>query len=200
MSAKTAACVSPGCTTGPFFPREFSNGNEDLTGREARTARGEHILLTGQVLELNAKPAIDLVLEIWQPDANGIFRHPLDPRALQADPGFWGWGRARTSQHGWYRFRTVLPGSYRGDDGADRCPHINCAILGIGLTRRLVTTAFFSGTPDMVRDPVLDCVPDATRRRRLFANRDPLLDAEGLPAYRFDIILRGPNETPFFVD
>jgi len=200
MSVKTAACVSPGCTTGPFFPREFSDGNEDLTRREGSIALGERVLLTGQVLELNAKPAMDLVLEIWQPDANGIFRHPLDPRFLQADSGFWGWGRARTSNHGRYRFKTVLPGSYRSDDGSNRCPHINCAILGIGLTRRLVTTIFFSGMPDTVRDPVLDCVCDVTRRRRLFANRDPLLDAEGLPAYRFDIILRGPDETPFFVD
>jgi protocatechuate 3,4-dioxygenase beta subunit len=63
-----------------------------------------------------------------------------------------------------------------------------------------VTTVFFSATPDTVRDPVLDCVPDTTRRRRLFANRDPMLDAGGVLAYRIDIILRGPNETPFFVD
>jgi protocatechuate 3,4-dioxygenase alpha subunit len=200
MNRKAGACVSPGCTTGPFFPREFSDGNEDLTRRDGRTARGDHLLLTGQVLELHMKPASDIVLEIWQPDSNGIFRHPLDPRASQADSGFWGWGRARTSKDGWYRFITVLPGPYRGEDGLDRCPHINCTILGIGLTRPLVTTILFSPAPDTVRDPVLDCVPGAARRRRLFANRDASLDAQGPPAYRFDIILRGEDETPFFVD
>jgi protocatechuate 3,4-dioxygenase beta subunit len=52
----------------------------------------------------------------------------------------------------------------------------------------------------MVTDPVLQCVPNATLRRRLFASRDPSLDSEGLTAYRFDIILRGDGETPFFVD
>jgi protocatechuate 3,4-dioxygenase alpha subunit len=197
VTGKARAYVSPGCTTGPFFPREFSDGSEDLTRRDGYTAGGEHLLLTGQVLELGAKPACDMVIEIWQPDANGIFRHPLDPRA--ADPGFWGWGRARTYPNGWYRFKTVLPGAYRGDDGCDRCPHINCTVLGIGLTRRLVTTIFFSEAPDNVRDPVLDCVPQALRRR-LVANRDSQLDAEGIPAYRFDIILRGESETPFFVD
>jgi protocatechuate 3,4-dioxygenase beta subunit len=135
------------------------------------------------------------VLEIWQPDANGIFRHPLDERAAEADPGFWGWGRARTSQDGWYRFKTVLPGAYGG-----RAPHINSTVLGIGLTRRLLTSIFFSDAPDAVRDPVLDCVTDQKLRQRLFARRDPSLDAAGLPAYRFDIILRGEGETPFFVD
>jgi protocatechuate 3,4-dioxygenase alpha subunit len=194
------AIVSPGCTTGPFFPREFSDGSEDLTGRDGREARGQHILLAGRVLELDAKPTWNMVLEIWQPDAGGVFRHPLDPRSEQADPGFWGWGRARTAKDGWYRFKTVLPGSYRTEDGIDRCPHINCTVLGIGLTRRLVTTIFFSDSPDAVSDPVLNCIPAAALRRRLFAQRDPSLDADGVSAYRFDVILRGEGETPFFLD
>ena len=187
--------VSPGSTTGPYFPRQFSDGSEDLTRRDGHTARGQHLLLTGRVLELGAKATWNMVLEIWQPDANGVFRHPLDPRAAEADPGFWGWGRARTAQDGWYRFKTVLPGAYGGRD-----PHINCTVLGIGLTRRLLTTIFFSATPDQVRDPVLDCVTDQKLRQRLFAQRDPSLDDAGLPAFRFDIILRGEGETPFFVD
>jgi protocatechuate 3,4-dioxygenase beta subunit len=187
--------VSPGSTTGPYFPREFSDGSEDLTRRDGHTARGQRLVLTGRVLEVGAKPTWNMVLEIWQPDANGIFRHPLDPRSAEADPGFWGWGRARTSKDGWYRFTTVLPGAHR-----ERCPHINCTVLGIGLTQRLLTTIFFSDVPDAGSDPVLDCVSDPALRRRLFAKRDPSLDADGLPAYRFDIILRGEGETPFFVD
>ena len=187
--------VSPGSTTGPYFPREFSDGSEDLTRRDGHTAHGQHLLLSGRVLELGAKPTWNMVLEIWQPDASGIFRHPLDPRAAEADPGFWGWGRARTAKDGSYRFKTVLPGAY-----GERSPHINCTVLGIGLTRRLLTTIFFSDTPDVVSDPVLDCVSDPALRRRLFAKRDPSLDVDGLPAYRFDIILRGEGETPFFVD
>ena len=187
--------VSPGSTTGPFFPREFSDGSEDLTRREGAVAAGRHIWLTGRVLELDAKSTWNMVLEIWQPDTAGVFRHPLDPKCNQADPGFWGWGRARTAKDGWYRFRTVLPGGYAADDGATRAPHINCSILGIGLTRRLVTTIFFSGAPDRI----LDCVPPALRPR-LTAQRDVSLDADGIPAYRFDVILRGEGETPFFVD
>ena len=188
--------VSPCHTTGPFFPREFSDGNEDLTRRGNAVARGEHIILAGRVLELGSKPAWNMVLEIWQADANGVFRHPLDPRCAEADSGFCNWGRARTGQDGWYRFRTVLPGGYVTEDEVRRIPHINCAVLGIGLTRRLVTTIFFSDN----RDPVLDCVPARELRSRLIARRNPSLDTGDALGYRFDVILRGEDETPFFVD
>jgi len=186
--------VSPACTTGPYFPVEFSDGSEDLTHREGLTAKGQHIFLTGRVLEKGSVPTRNMVIEIWQPDASGIFRHPLDPRAAQADPGFWNWGRARTNKEGWYKIRTVMPGAYR-DRGITRSPHINAAVLGIGLTRRLVTTLFFADDAD----PVLNCV-NPEQRSLLFPRRDPSLDSHGASAYRFDFVLRGEAETPFFLD
>lgn len=181
--------TSPYCTIGPFFPAEFVDGCDDLTNFDGRQAQGQIIQLTGRVLEEGGKPTKNSILEIWQPGANGVFRHPLDPRHAQADPGFAGWGRAKTDAEGRYRFTTVLPGSYDG-----RCPHANLMILAIGLTRRLVTTVFFSDMPEQAADPVLDCVADLEARRRLFAVR------ERPDRYRFDLILRGENETPFFLD
>ncbi len=198
--SKSHLPVSPYCTIGPFFPGEFVEGCEDLTHFEGKQAAGQHILLAGRVVEEGNVPTLNVVLEIWQADANGIFRHPLDPRFQNADPGFFGWGRARTDAQGRYSFRTVIPGSYTTDAGTARCPHVNLMVLAIGLTRRLVTTVFFSDEPDTVRDPVLDSVADAAARRRLFARRDPALDAPSLPGYRFDLVLRGEHETPFFVD
>lgn len=182
---------SPYCTIGPFFPYDFVDGLEDLTHFSGASAQGRRIAISGRVLEEGGRPTKNTIVEVWQPDANGVFRHPQDPRHAQADPGFRGWGRARTDGQGNYRFVTVLPGSYIEGSQA-RCPHLNLMILAIGLTRRLVTTVFFSDSPDSVRDPVLDCVPAASRKR-LFA----------VPAgadYTFDLILRGENETPFFVD
>jgi len=192
--------TSPYCTIGPFFPGQFVEGCEDLTRLDGKTAQGQHILLAGRVVEEGNVPTLNVILEIWQADANGVLRHPLDPRFKDADPGFFGWGRARTNADGRFRFRTVIPGSYRTDDGVPRCPHVNLMVLAIGLTRRLVTTVFFGDAPDGVRDPVLDCVTDPAARQRLFAVRDAALDTDGLPGYRFDIVLRGENETPFFVD
>ena len=72
--------------------------------------------------------------------------------------------------------------------------------LAIGLTRRLVTTVFFVDRPEIVSDPVLDCVPDSLRRLLLFAKRDASIDSSGALGYRFDLVLRGDNETPFFLD
>jgi protocatechuate 3,4-dioxygenase beta subunit len=181
--------VSPYCTIGPYFPASFVEGHEDLTHYRGHAARGQHIVLSGRVLQEGGVPTRNTILEIWQPDANGIFRHSCDPNCHDADPGFAGWGRARTDADGWYRIRTVVPGSY-----GDRCPHANLMILAIGLTRRLVTTVFFADNPDTAWDPVLNCVADVAARQRLFAHR------ESAEAYRFDLILRGENETPFFLD
>ena len=181
--------VSPYCTIGPFFPASFAEGHDDLTKYRGHVARGQHILLSGRILQEGGVPTRNTILEIWQPDSQGIFRSSGDPRCSEADPGFAGWGRARTDAEGWYRIRTVIPGSY-----GDRCPHANLMILAIGLTRRLITTVFFADDPDSVRDPVLDCVKDAAARKRLFATR------ESAGAYRFDLILRGEGETPFFLD
>lgn len=195
----TSLVPTPYVTIGPYFPWEFSDVHYDLTEVNGHRARGERILLTGRVLELGGQPTVNTILEIWQPDADGIFRNPLDPRFAQADPGFFGWGRARTNGEAWYKFITVKPGASREEDGTVRCPHINLMILAIGITRNLVTTLFFSDDPDGVSDPVLSCVAEPDRRK-LLAVRDPSLDADGLPAYRFDLILRGENETPFFLD
>ena len=87
-----------------------------------------------------------------------------------------------------------MPGAYE-ENGVVRLPHINVMVLAIGLTRRLVTTLFFQQAPD----PVLDLVPQA-RRHKLIAQRDASLDADGALGYRFDILLQGEGETPFFAD
>jgi protocatechuate 3,4-dioxygenase beta subunit len=176
---------SPYCTIGPYFPTEFSTGLDDLTHHQGHTAQGSHILLTGTVVEEGGKPTFNTIVEIWQPDAHGKFNH---------DPGFYGWGRSRTGRDGRYSFRTVFPGSYE-EAGALRLPHINLMILAIGVTRRMVTTIFFS----QGADPVLDCVPHA-HRQHLIALRDPSRDENGVPAYVFNIVLRGEGETPFFLD
>jgi protocatechuate 3,4-dioxygenase alpha subunit len=191
---------SPYCTIGPFFPFQFVDGCEDLTQFEGKNACGQHILLTGRISEEGDVPTANAIVEIWQADAKGIFRHSSDPRSSQVDPGFFGWGRARTDRQGWYRFRTVIPGHYAMEDGAARCPHIDVMVLAIGLTRRLVTTAFFQDQSNSADDHVLRCVTDPELRQRLFATRHPALDSNGLPAYRFDLVLRGEKETPFFLD
>lgn len=192
--------TSPYCTIGPFFPGELVTGCEDLTHFEENTARGQHIVLTGRILEEGKAAVRNAIVEIWQPDANGVLRDPLDPHFHEIDPGFFGWGRSRSNAEGWYQFRTVLPGRLRADGGVPRCPHANVMVLAIGLTRRLSTTVFFNDVPESADDPTLNCIADVSARSRLFAVRDPHLDIGDIPSYRFDLILRGDDETPFFLD
>jgi protocatechuate 3,4-dioxygenase, alpha subunit len=130
------------------------------------------IEISGRVIELDGRPLDNVVLEIWQADAAGRFDNP----------GFSGWGRAPTDANGIYRFRTIKPGAAKG-----RAPHINFLILYSGLMRQLQTAMFFSDAAD----PVLDVV----KTKELL-----IAKAEGPSRYRFDIRLRGADETPFFDD
>jgi protocatechuate 3,4-dioxygenase alpha subunit len=152
-------------TIGPFFPPEFAHGaNELFSGKDS-------IQITGRVTELDGKPLDNVVIEIWQADAQGRYDNPQ----------FFGWGRAATDANGVYVFRTLKPGSVEG-----RLAHINFLILYSGLMRQLQTTMFF----ELAADPVLNVVKT---KERLIARREGTV-------YRFDLRLRGEGETPFFDD
>jgi protocatechuate 3,4-dioxygenase alpha subunit len=176
-------------TIGPFFPPRYVDaGANDLTQLEGRAAQGEAIEILGCVRQEDGAPLDNLVLEIWQADAKGIYRHPADPRQREADPNFLGWGRAATDKQGNYRFRTVRPGAPAG-----RTRHVNFMVMFSGLMRILKTTMFFEGEQANDADPVLMAVP-AARRALLVARQE----APG--EYRFELKLRGAHETPFFDD
>jgi protocatechuate 3,4-dioxygenase, alpha subunit len=157
-------------TLGPFFPREFAQGADDLT---AGSPTGERIEIVGRVRQADGKPLDNVLLEIRQADSRGRFDNAA----------FAGWGRAATDAQGAYRFRTPKPGAPEG-----RIAHVNFLLLYSGLTRQLQTVMFF----ELGKDPVLDAVP-APLRKRLVAQREGTV-------YRFDVRLRGEGETPFFDD
>ena len=171
-------------TIGPFFPpRYIDAGVNDLTMFEGRKARGEAIEIRGCITQVDGSALENLIVEIWQPDAAGIFRHPADPRHAQADANFLGWGRSATDAQGNYFFKTIRAGAPEG-----RMPHINFMVMFSGVMRILKTTMFFEDGSD----PVLNLV----------LNRKDLLIGKkaGQNLFTFDIRLRGENETPFFDD
>ena len=172
-------------TVGPFFPREFGEGANDLTILGGKPAGGRRIEITGRVVQLDGSPLDNLVIELWQADHHGIYRDPADPRSAEADPHFLGWGRAATDRDGRYAFRTILPGARDG-----RAPHVNLLLLFSGLMHQLQTVMFFA---EATSDPVYLSVPPA-RRALLVAK------ADAPERFRFDIRLRGDGETPFFDD
>ena len=191
-------------TIGPFFPPTFfRDGDNDLTRLAAdapQTARGTPLWLTGRVLQEGGAPCVNAVLEAWQADAAGRFRHPRDPSWQEADPGFAGWGRAWTDADGRFAFRTILPGGYAGPAGP-RAPHINLTVIGSGIMTRLCTTVFLPDFPDEnARDPVLGCLPEALRH--LLVAREDGTAEDGARRVVLDLRLRGDaeSETPFFED
>jgi protocatechuate 3,4-dioxygenase alpha subunit len=65
-----------------------------------------------------------------------------------------------------------------------KAPHINVSVFARGLLNRVVTRIYFDA----------DAVPDAVPEDR----RDTLLAKPEGGGYRFDIVLQGEGETPFF--
>jgi protocatechuate 3,4-dioxygenase alpha subunit len=163
-------------TLGPFFPRAFGRGNDDLLLTNQIASPDGRICIEGKVTQADGAALDNVILEIWQ----------ASPAGRYDDPAFFGWGRAATDANGIYRFRTVKPGRF-----ADRAPHVNFVILFSGLMRHLQTAMFFEDERNDA-DPVFHAV-DPSRRSLLVARRGP-------DRYIFDIRLRGEGETPFFDD
>jgi protocatechuate 3,4-dioxygenase alpha subunit len=174
-------------TVGPYFRIGLIYGREQNNLVQEQTA-GQRIRITGTVFDGEGQPVPDAMIEIWQPDANGIFNHESDPLYEQADPHFHGAGRAENRNEGAYEFRTIKPG---GRDG--NAPYINVYVFARGMLIHAMTRIYFEDEPTNASDSVLSEL-DAARQSTLIATRD---DDE--PAtYHFDIHLQGEKETVFF--
>ncbi len=167
------------------------------TGGEAI---GERVIVTGQVLDERGAPVPNTVIEIWQANAAGRYRHRVDQHHAPLDPNFLGFGRCRTDADGVYRFVTVKPGAYpwENHENAWRPPHIHFSLFGTSWVSRLVTQMYFPGDPLRELDPIFNAVPTDEARERLIAQYAHDVTRPGLAlGYRFDVVLRGPDATPF---
>lgn len=159
--------------------------------------QGERIRIEGTVTDGSGTAVRDVVIEIWQANAQGKYNHPGDRQAKAVDPSFRGWGRACSDfETGLYAFDTIKPGSVIGRDGRPMAPHINFWIVARGINIGLNTRMYFSDeTAANANDPVMNLIEWQVRRQTLIAQREER--ASGA-VYRFDIRLQGENETVFF--
>jgi len=184
---------TPSQTVGPFFHDALVRGGENVL--VAGGTKGQRILVTGRVLDGDGEGVPDALLEIWQPDARGIFAHPADPHFKDADPHFRGFGRADTVRGGRYTFETVKPGVPAWGREGGLAPSINVRVFARGLLIHAPTRLYFSDEAEAnLTDPVLKGVPP-DRRGTLIARLEA---TPGLPTYRFDVRLQGEGETVFF--
>jgi protocatechuate 3,4-dioxygenase beta subunit len=186
--------------TAPVFGyEEVKPADADLTKQHKGEPLGERIVVSGRVLDENGKPVSDMLIEIWQANAAGRYNHRVDQHDAPLDPNFTGAGRFLTDKEGRYRFMTIRPGEYpwRNHYNAWRPAHIHFSLFGHGIVQRLVTQMYFPGDPLLDYDPMYLCVADEKARQRLVSVFDwENTIPEYALAYRFDIVLRGREETP----
>ena len=189
--------------TGPVFGyNDLGPLDNDLIRNYAKTGDpiGERIIVHGRVLDESGLPIPNTLVEFWQANAGGRYRHKKDTYLAPIDPNFGGCGRALTEVDGRYFFRTVKPGPYpwRNYVNSWRPAHIHFSIFGSGFVQRLITQMYFEGDPLIKTCPIVNAIPDPEAIDRLIAPLD--LNAS-VPldtlAYRFDIVLRGRRSTMF---
>ena len=183
-----ARVATPRATEGPYYPVEWQgDADNDLVvvrGAAAR-AQGQVAHVGGRVLGLDGQPLPGATVEIWQCDANGIYRHPADEReGRRRDAGFQGRGRAITDASGRYTFRTLRPVAY-----ANRTPHIHYRIATAD-GRTLVTQMYVEGEPLNGKDFLLNWIRDPQQRAAVLVRFAPADGLEpGAQAGTFDIVI-----------
>jgi protocatechuate 3,4-dioxygenase beta subunit len=187
--------------TGPVYGHNpIGPADNDLTLHYADAPQGERIIVAGRVLDEDGRGVPDALVEVWQANAAGRYRHAGDNHPAPLDPNFLGAGRAITDDEGNYRFVSIKPGAYpwRNHLNAWRPAHIHFSLFGTAFVTRLVTQMYFPGDPLIPLDPVLQSIPDADARERLVSQFDlSLTEPEWALGYHFDIVLRGRRATPF---
>lgn len=194
---------TPSEVTGPVFRQsELGPLDHDLIRNYAHDGEpiGERLIVHGRVLDENSRPVPGALIEVWQANAGGRYRHKNDTYRAPIDPNFGGCGRFLTQPDGSYFFRTIKPGPYPWPNGANdwRPAHIHFSISGSGFAQRLITQMYFQGDPHIRLCPIVRTIPDEAAIERLTA----VLDMKAtVPfdsrAYRFDIVLRGRRSTLF---
>jgi len=186
--------------TGPIFGHdEVKPSDADLTKQHKGEPIGERIIVGGRVLDENGRPVPHTLVEVWQANAAGRYPHRVDQHNAPVDPNFSGAGRALTDAEGRYKFITIRPGEYpwRNHYNAWRPAHIHFSLFGPAFATRIVTQMYFPGDPLLDYDPMYLCVPDEKARKRLVSIFDwETTVPEFALAYKFDIVLRGRDETP----
>ncbi len=187
--------------TGPVLGETLlSPSDNDLTRQYDGEPQGQRIIVHGRVLDGDGHPVARSLIEIWQANAGGRYRHAADSWPSPLDPYFDGVGRTVTDDEGRYEFVTIKPGPYPWGNHANawRPAHIHFSLFGRAFAQRLVTQMYFPDDPLFAHDPIFNAVPDEAARRRMVAALDMERTAPRWAlAFRFDVVLRGNAATPF---
>ena len=190
--------------TGPVFGHGIlGERDNDLIHNFARpgeSAIGPRIIVHGRVLDEQARPVPGVLMEFWQANAGGRYRHKRDGYLAPLDPNFGGCGRTISGDDGSYSLRTIKPGPYPWPNGVNdwRPSHIHFSVFGSGFAQRLITQMYFEGDPLIAIDPIANTIRDPVALDMLIAPLDMSMTVPmDATAYKFDIVLRGRRSTLF---
>jgi protocatechuate 3,4-dioxygenase beta subunit len=189
--------------TGPVFgATEIGPLDHDLILNYVQSGEpiGERVIVHGRLLDGEGRGLGGMLVELWQANAGGRYRHALDTYLAPIDPNFGGCGRTITDAEGYYSFRTIKPGPYpfRNRVNDWRPAHIHFSLFGTGFAQRLITQMYFEGDPLIAHDAIIATMPDPALRDRLTAKLDLKASVPlDTLAYRFDMVLRGRRQTRF---
>ncbi len=187
--------------TGPLYGHNpIGETDNDLTRQHPGEPLGERIIVAGRVMDEDGRPVPRTLVEVWQCNAAGRYAHDRDNHPAPLDPNFTGAGRTLTDEDGNYRFVTIKPGAYpwRNHSNAWRPAHIHFSLFGSCFITRLITQMYFPNDPLMPQDPISQSIPNERARERLISKFDwTLTEPEWALGYRFNIVLRGRDATPF---
>ena len=189
--------------TGPVFGRSLLGElDNDLIHNFAKSGDpiGPRILVYGRVLDENGHGVSGALVEVWQANAGGRYRHKKESYLAPLDPNFGGCGRAITDEHGAYMFRTIKPGPYPWPNRVNdwRPAHIHFSLFGHAFAQRLITQMYFEGDPMIWQCPIVQTIPDRGAIETLVAALDRSNSIHmDILAYKFDIVLRGRRSTLF---
>jgi len=184
---------------GPAWDKLMGPAIHDLTTQHKGAPLGQRIIVFGRVLDENARPVPNTIVEVWQANAAGRYIHRKDDWDAPIDPNFTGAGHVISDAEGNYRFISIRPGAYPWGNhkNAWRPAHIHFSLLGPAFATRLVTQMYFPDDPLIDIDPIANAVPLPYRDRMISRLDMATTTPNWALAYRFDIILRGKNQTPF---
>jgi protocatechuate 3,4-dioxygenase beta subunit len=186
--------------TAPVFGEgRVGPDDNDLTKGHGGEPIGQRVIVHGHVKEDDGRPVPDTLIEIWQANAGGRYRHQVDQWPSPLDPNFTGGGRTVTDKDGYFRFTTIKPGAYpwRNHPNAWRPAHIHFSLFGRAFTQRLVTQMYFPDDPLFFQDPIYNSVRDERAARRMVSTYDhDTTEDHWALAFRWDIVLRGEDATP----
>jgi protocatechuate 3,4-dioxygenase beta subunit len=171
----------------------------DLTAQHKAPPQGQRIVISGRVLDENARPVPNTIMEIWQANAAGRYIHSKDSWDAPLDPNFTGAGRVVTDQEGRYRYVTIRPGAYPWGNhhNAWRPAHIHLSLLGPAFATRLVTQLYFPDDPLIEIDPIANAVPMPYRQRMVCRFDIGTTVPNWALGYNFNVVLQGRDQTPF---